>query len=367
MRLFKHIFILTIFLPLTILANTNKPLGKYTKKKEIHKEYSATANPKLRLGNEYGDVTISSWDGDKIVVDVQVITNGDNENEVSKALEKIYVIFDMNTKKNLLEVGTRGTSEVKTHKEVHYQVKIPKTCPLWVYNQFGNIVIDETEANTELLVSYGNIMAGKLNGSKTKLYFGYSQSSSVDYVNDAYVWGSFSDWEIKKAGTLSLENLHSSNSTIREVNKIHYKKCSYGTLRVNKVINSINGDGDYLTIRIDNLQGKISNIKSEYGGIEINKWDVERLDFNVKQAKLSLGYEADESFDLNLEVNSCTSFRDMTTNGIPKSFVQYKKTKDKDHHYRYYNLKKGTDKTINVSMTKGILRFNKITDVIAEK
>jgi len=367
MKLFKtNLFAILLLLPLLTIANTGKRTGKHTKEKTIHKEFSATSNPELKLGNLYGNVDITSWEGDKIVIDTQVIINGNNENEVLDGLKKVYITFEMNTKKNILTVGTQGTSEVKIHREIHFQIKVPKNCPLNIYNQFGNINIDETEADATLMVGYGNLIAGKLKGNKTKLYFGYSTSSSVEYVKDAYIWGSFSDYKIGKSESILLEGLHSSNTTINEVKNFKFKKCSYGTVVINNGTNTISGSGEYLTTVINTFSGKEIDIKSEFGAVEIKKWDSSKMNFDIHQAKLSLGYSNTTPFNLDLEINSCASFTTSVLNYLPKSFNKNVAKKDKKGSYSFYHLNKNENQ-ISIVMTKGILRFNKVENPIAVK
>ena len=367
MKLFKiNLFAILLLLPLLTMANTGKRIGKHTKEKTIHKEFSATSNPELILKNLYGNVDITSWEGDKIIIDTQIIINGDNENEVLDGLKKVYITFEMNAKKNILTVATQGTSEVKVHREIHFQIKIPKYCPLNIYNQFGNINIDETEADATLMVGYGNLIAGKLKGNNTKLYFGYSTSSSVEYVKNAYIWGSFSDYKIGKSESILLENLHSSNTTINEVKDFKFKKCSYGTIIINNGTNSVHGNGEYLTTVINNFSGKEIDIKSEFGAVEVKKWNSTKMNFDIHQAKLSLGYSNTTALNLDLEINSCASFTTSVLNYLPNTFKKYVTKKDKKGSYHFYHLNKN-DNQISIVMTKGILRFNKTENPIAIK
>lgn len=368
MKLFK-LLTFVLLLPIMAFGNidyTGKRSGKFTKEKTIHKEFSGTTNPEFNLVNLYGNVNITTWDGATIVVDVQVIINGDNENEVQQGLKKIDITFDMNTNKNILEVATNGTSEVKIHREIHYQIKLPKTCPLIVYNNFGDLNIDETDASATLMVGYGNLTAGKLNGTKTKLYFGYSTNSVVNYVENADVWGSFSDYEIKKASKLKLDKLNSSNGTVGHLNSLVIKNCKFGSLTVDEIKGDIETDSEYLVLNVNNASGKKMDIKSEYGSVAIKNWNYVNSNFDISQAKLDLGY-SNIPFKLNLNINSCASFTDSVLNTLPSEIKKELKQPGKRRDYVSYYLNKYSTNNLTVTMEKGIFRFNKIEQPIAGK
>jgi hypothetical protein len=363
---YKNLLVFLLLIPTLSFANKGKRIGKHTKEKNIHKEFLNTSNTKFDLTNLYGNIDITSWDGDKITIDTQIIVNGDNKEDVIDELNNIYITYEMNSKKNILTVGTYGTEEVKYHKEIHYQIKVPKSCPLKIYNQFGNISIDETNSNANLFVSYGNLIAGKLNGNITKLYFGYSTKSKIEYVKNANIWGSFSDYEIEKSETISLENLHSSNTNINHVKNFEFKKCSYGTIIINKATNIIKGQGEYLTTIINNFSGKEIDIKSEFGAIDIKKWETSKMNFDIHQAKLSIEYSDTKALNLDLQINSCSSFTSSVINYLPKSFVKSNNKKNKKGNYKYHHIN-NKDNQISILMTKGILRFNKVDDSMVKK
>lgn len=367
MKLFK-ILIIALLLPIISVANNGKKTGKYTKTKEIHKEFTVRPNTEFIMENLYGNVDIIAWDGDKIIIDSQIIVNGEVEQSVNSALKKIFITFVEDKKKNTLNVLTKGTGDIKEHREVHFQIKIPRTNPLNIYNQYGNISIDETNANASLLTNYGNLIAGKLNGQSTKLFFGYSQSSTIDYIKNGYIWGSFSDYKIGDAEELFLENMHSSNGKINNVKRLKFEDCSYGTLTIDNVSESINGKGEYLTTIVNNSSGNSLNIKSKYGTIDIKKWSNKSAHFEVSQTKLSLGYFENTPFNMDLNVNSCANFVNSTISSLPVEIKQnITDLNNKKRKFSSYYITKNNSRKLTINMTKGILRFNKVENPIAIK
>src|SRR5512146_2309879 len=85
---YKQVMIL--FLPL-LLATYN--VAAQEVHKEFHQEYNAGANTTLEINNKYGDVTIDSWDQNKVVIDVKVTVEMPNQEKAQKLLDMINVEF----------------------------------------------------------------------------------------------------------------------------------------------------------------------------------------------------------------------------------------------------------------------------------
>ena len=89
----KLILVLLAF-PLFVMANNHpKYKGRYTKEKKITKEYPVNPDARLKIDNSYGNVNVSSWNQNTIVIEVLVKTNGNDEDEVQEKLDEINVNF----------------------------------------------------------------------------------------------------------------------------------------------------------------------------------------------------------------------------------------------------------------------------------
>ena len=99
MKHYYNILFLLTLLPAMVVANNGKLKGKYTKEKKIHKEYTVNANAGFQLDNSFGNVTISTWNENRTVIDVVITTNGNNEAKVTERLNDITVAFTANGSK----------------------------------------------------------------------------------------------------------------------------------------------------------------------------------------------------------------------------------------------------------------------------
>ena len=291
MKLFNIKLLCFLFiLPLMAFANNGLKKGKHQEEKRIHKEFKFVEGMLLNIHNSYGNIDITAWDGNKIIVDVLVIVNGKDEDEAKQLINKIDVGYKVNYDDGIIAIITKKENyKHHEYREVHYQVKVPKNCHLNIYNNYGDISIDESDASISLKTYYGNIKAGNLTGI-TKLETSFSQRNTFDYIKNGTLKGQFCDYRIKKAGTLDIVEMTSSNGVINNVNNLKYK-CNYGSLMIDNVNTSVDGKGEYLTTTIENcLANEKLEIEAYYGYVDIKNWNNSFARFDIDNAKLALGY-----------------------------------------------------------------------------
>ena len=90
------------------LFGNNNPCGlftgKYTKEKKIHKTYNVSSSASLNIDNKYGDISIMTYSGSEIIIDIIIKTNGNDEEKVIEKLKEIDVEFNGN--KDYVEAKT---------------------------------------------------------------------------------------------------------------------------------------------------------------------------------------------------------------------------------------------------------------------
>ena len=79
---YKYVFLTLALLPLMLVANNGKLKGRYTKEKTIKKEFSVNSDALFKVRNSYGNLNITSWNEDRVMVEVHIKTNGNNEEKV---------------------------------------------------------------------------------------------------------------------------------------------------------------------------------------------------------------------------------------------------------------------------------------------
>ncbi|GAA4326887.1 hypothetical protein GCM10023115_56620 [Pontixanthobacter gangjinensis] len=335
--------------------------GKHTKEKKIKKEFKVSADSKLNIDNSYGNVDITTWNENRVVIEVIVKTNGNDEEEVEKKLEEINVEFNQDA--SGVTAKTRFSKSEKSwwknlfegfdnvNMEVNYMVRAPEGNHLGISNDYGGIYIDKTTGNTSINCDYGKLDLGELRGKANALTFDYTRSSSIDYVTNAAINADYSDYEIKEAEQLVITADY-SKSKIGKVSKLEYN-CDYGSVEVDKVKVLI-GNGDYLTTKINRVFTS-ADLNMDYGSLSIEKVikGARNINIDTDYAGVKLGYDNEMDFDFNVK----TSYGGI--NGLEQLQVQKQNQGNSNHTVSGYYGQSGSGTQINISTSYGSVKFYK--------
>jgi len=92
MRLLYKILIL-LLAPIAVHA-TDPVSYDHNKKKQLHKEFTVNPDAMVLLKNKYGDMTITTNDSNKVIMDIIVKVSGNDEEDVTERLREIDVDFE---------------------------------------------------------------------------------------------------------------------------------------------------------------------------------------------------------------------------------------------------------------------------------
>lgn len=297
----KHYNLLIIFLLIPFLGFSNDDTY-VTKQKNIKKTYIVNSNAGIDIDNKYGNITVSTWDEDKIDLDITIKVNGVNENWVNERLNSIDV--DITALKSMVTAVTNlGNSSLKSRGsnnsfEINYVIKIPKNGSVKLLNKYGNITTLSLESTTEIICKYGKVTLGRLNGSSNRVEIAYCQNSSIDYIKNGTIEARYSGLKINDSGNLILDTNY-TDLVIADAQNIKYD-CSYGNLKFLKV-NSFTGSGNYLTISITQILGNL-NLDTNYSKVTVGSMSDKagNVSINAGYSDISLGYSPNYSFDFDI-------------------------------------------------------------------
>ena len=88
MKKHYNLFILLFLIPILGIANDNTFISK---QKNIKKTYIVNSTAGIDIDNKYGNITVSTWDEDKVDLDITIKVTGSNENWVNERLNSIDV------------------------------------------------------------------------------------------------------------------------------------------------------------------------------------------------------------------------------------------------------------------------------------
>jgi len=304
--LYKTVFAL-LLIPSIILGGTiNDKNGKHTKEKKINKEFSVNSDATLKISNSYGNLDIVTWNENRIVMEITITTNGNDEDKVQKKLDEITVNFSASSalvsaethfNKNRSKSWWKWNSNNKVNMKVNYVVKMPITNNVNLNNDYGSINLGKLEGRATINCDYGKITTEELMADDNVLSFDYTNGSYFSYVKSGKVNADYSSYTIGKSKTLDI-NADYSKSTVEVAEDVTYN-CDYGSITVDKV-NNFTGSGDYVTLKLGDVY-KNASVKAEYGSIRIDKLhnSVENVTIHSDYAGIKIGY--DSSFNFNFE------------------------------------------------------------------
>lgn len=343
----KHYNLLILFILIPILGFSNDD-NYISKQKTIKKTYIVNSNAGIDITNKYGNITVSTWDEDKIDLDITIKVTGGNENWVNERLNSIDV--DITALKSLVSAVTNlGSSSVKSRGssnsfEINYVIKIPKNGSVKLENRYGNITTLNLESTTDISCKYGKINLGRLNGSSNNIQIAYSQNSNIDYIKNSNIEARYSGLKISESGNINLDASY-SDLTVGDSQNIKYD-CNYGTFKFQKV-NSFAGSGNYLTIQISELS---SNLNSDitYSKLSVGTINEKAGNVNVNSSysDVSLGYSSNYAFDFDI----ATRYGSIKAGDDLETSVSESKSSSKN--ISGYHKKKGQNK-IQVTSSYG--------------
>ena len=349
----KHYNILILFILIPFLGFSNDDTF-ISKEKNIKKTFIVNSNAGIDIENKYGNITVSTWDENKIDLDITIKVSGGNENWVNERLSSIDV--DINALKSMVTAITNiGNSSLKSRGssnsfEINYVIKIPKNGTVKLNNKYGNITTLNLESTTDIACKYGKIMLGKLNGDSNRIEIGYSQNSSIDYIKNGNIEARYSGIKINESGNLNVDANYTDVSLLEGQNI----KCkgNYGSFKFQK-INSLVGSSNYVTISIAEVLNNL-NIDATYSKINVESMSEKSKNVNINTGytNIALGYDANYSFDFDINTRYGSIKNDSSLE------VLVSEIKSNTKRISGYNKKKGQNKVIinssygNIILTK---------------
>jgi len=356
---YKYITFLFLTMSTLVIASEKKMDGKYTKEKTIKKEYTVNADALLKVNNNYGNLNITSWNGNNVLIEVHIKTNGNNEEKVQQKLNEITIDFDASSSmvyaKTIFNSSKRwGWNWGRNNNvsmQINYTIKVPIKNSINLSNNYGNIYLDRIDGHAKINCDYGRLEIGELHGKNNTLDFDYTSKSHFGYINSGSIRADYSGFTIEKAGNLDI-NADYTNSTIVSIQNLKYS-CNYGTMMV-KHAKNISGTGDYVNINLGSIHGNL-NLKSDYGTIKIKELTKDAGNVNIKgdYTAIKVGYNPNYIFDFEIETEYAG------VKGKENFEINISNVKSSSKYYKGYYGKENSGKLISINSEYGGVSFYK--------
>ncbi|TVZ59858.1 hypothetical protein NA63_2399 [Flavobacteriaceae bacterium MAR_2010_105] len=355
--LYKTVVIL-LMIPTISLASNWK--GKHTKEKTIKKEYNVSANATLKVDNSYGNINVTTWNENRIVIEVKIKTNGNDEDKVQKKLNDIDVKFSASGQLVSAETVFSKSNNSwwnwgknnNVNMEINYIIKMPITNNVDLNNDYGSIDLDKLEGKATINCDYGKITTKSLMADGNVINFDYTNNSYFEYIKSGKINADYSGYTVGKTKNLQISADY-SKSVIEVAEDVSYN-CDYGSIHIEKA-NSVTGNGDYLTTRIGDIYKDV-NLKADYGSIEIKQMTANagNLKIDADYAGITVGFNSGYSFKFNVDLEHA-SLRDHESLDISKKNVQSSKK-----HYSGSYGSSNSSNLIHINSSYGNVSLKKV-------
>lgn len=293
------IFILSIISLTSIAKDQN-----FDRDKKITKQYTVAVNDRLSLENEYGKVTINTWDKNEVSVEMTI---GASAKTDSKAQSMIDDVSLSETKvggsiylKTIYRANNMRSGKQSLH--VDYQIMMPAWLNINIVNKFGNVFLPSLSGAIQLQVNYGNIKAGKLLGSHDKRIEVSFGSASIDEIDNAFIESKYSKLNIDKIGKAEIQNAF-GKTMILEANNLRIAQ-KYGDLDLRKV-NTLIATIEFSNLDLDNI-GKSADVTLKYSGnadfgLVSSSIDLLKISASFSTVYMKLDESANQEFSAHLK------------------------------------------------------------------
>lgn len=343
-------------LPVSLAANTDYPKGKYTKEKNIKKEFSVSPDALLKIDNSYGNLNITSWDQNTVVIEVHIETSGNDEDRVQEKLDNISVDFEANN--GMVSARTDFDSHQSSwwrwgksnvNMQVNYNIKVPVKNSVNLSNDYGSIILDRIDGYAKISCDYGRLDIGELRGRNNQLSFDYTSKSNIGYMNSGQISADYSGFTIEKAGDITLSADY-TNSTIRQMESLHYSS-DYGSLEVGEAKN-IEGGGDYINVKLGTIHGNV-DISADYGSINIDNMAADAGNINIRTDYTGVKIGYNPNYHFNFEIS--TEYAGV---GGKEDFeVNVSMEKSQEKFYKGYHGSDNSGNMVNIKSEYGSVNF----------
>lgn len=282
----KSTFSLIIALLLFSAAMARSTGADYTK--QYRKGWSKNGVTGIQISNKFGEVKVNNMGGDSITIKVLITIDNASDSKSREMMNRIKISLqkdgNMITGNTDIEDGFKGNNSFT----IDYLINTPKDKNLFITNKYGNVIVNELDANGSFDVSYGSMTAGKMRtpaGSPIKISVAYGKAD-LETINDAEIdvkysklnadeiinlqlTTKYSGINFHKVGQLNLDSKYDSY-TIDEIGKLK-SVSKYTNYKIDLLTGDFDLDTGYGSVRINKVDPKFGKIiiNNSYGGITI--------------------------------------------------------------------------------------------------
>lgn len=290
--------------------------------KVIAKNYTVSSSEKLNIDNEFGKITVDTWEKNEIQVIVRIRANAKTSEKAEALAANVSISEHRAGGTIFLRTQLKNTFNRNGNQSVNidYEVMMPSVNPLTVRNKFGNLSIGNFKGNLNLDVSYGNIKAGKLSSTENRIKVAFG-AADIERLEGADLESSYSKVQIGHFENGELRNSF-GKSEIRSANSLKVVQ-KYGNFEIER-INVLVGQIEFCNIEIDEL-GKSADLILKYAGnadLGTIRGSVEMIKVNASFSTVYMRFDESAALDFSAHIK----YGDLKVNNV--KIKEYIKSED---------------------------------------
>lgn len=285
-------------LAIALLLAAGLSAGAQTLREEDSKTYTATSSTELSIDNQFGKITVTDWDQNKVEITYITEVTMADEAKARKLMDKIKIDFKEDGKsiKVTTNIGEHGNLNLHNDKDkkqsfsITYIVKCPKNIKVSLENQFGDIILGTLTGTVKVDLQFGNLIATSLTGTESKfdmqfgdVTIGTLKDAKIDVqhcdllkiteCDNLSIDGQFTEVEIGSVGKLKCD-LNNCKLSVESVSDLLKLDCNMGNVKIDNVAASFKSVaieqnmGD-VALTIDQKAGYTLNAEANMGSIKV--------------------------------------------------------------------------------------------------
>jgi len=167
----KHIKLSSFIALLALAASLPTYAQQIRRQRLINKSYPVTADDKLQIYNQFGNVSIATWDKEEITVDIEIGARAATEEKVKEIMDKLDVkeskeAHTISFKTTVDEIQNGNNSKKGGEGDrsfyIDYVVHMPTGNRLEIENSFGKTSVTDFNGPISISSKFGSLNTGKL-------------------------------------------------------------------------------------------------------------------------------------------------------------------------------------------------------------
>ncbi|MDB5091169.1 MAG: hypothetical protein JWR09_5163 [Mucilaginibacter sp.] len=259
--------------------------------KNYSKSYPLDANDRIRLSNQYGKITVNTWDRREVKVDIQIKAEARNDDDAQKLMNGVQisdskngdqVSFKTNISRDddgfwsLFNFGGRNKKQKLT---INYVVYMPAKTDLNVEASYGSIELPDLDGRVKISTSYGSTSVQSLSNPSNEIEGSYG-SLKVGSMNGGRLDFSYGSVDMEECNNLKAD-------------------LSYGSFKLGKLKGIGEFDLSYVGgFKIGDVASSLKrlNINSSYSGADVGISPNSNFEFDITTSYGGFNYNDNNVF-----------------------------------------------------------------------